>query len=58
MRYLPLALPFLALLTPLYLRAEPSLGGVPFFYWYQFAWLVASVFLTWFVYRASRGAQR
>lgn len=30
--------PVLAVLAvPLYSRAEPSLGGVPFFYWSQFA---------------------
>jgi hypothetical protein len=53
-RYLALALPFAALLLPFYLRSEPSLGGFPFFYWYQFAWLVASALITWLVYRATR----
>lgn len=33
-----LLVPVLAVLAvPLYSRAEPSLGGVPFFYWSQFA---------------------
>jgi hypothetical protein len=50
-----LILPFAGLLFPgLYARAEPSLFGFPFFYWYQFAWLLASSGLTWFVYLRSR----
>ena len=36
-----LALPYLALCFPqLYMRATPTLLGFPFFYWYQFAWVV------------------
>ncbi|MDQ2908945.1 MAG: DUF3311 domain-containing protein [Candidatus Eremiobacteraeota bacterium] len=39
--------PFAGLLFPaLYARALPSAWGVPFFYWYQFAWLVISTALT------------
>jgi Protein of unknown function (DUF3311) len=35
--YWLLILPFVATLWPaLYAHAEPSIGGVPFFYWYQF----------------------
>ncbi len=42
-----LALPFAALLFPsTYARPLPAVGGVPFFYWYQFAWLIASAGLT------------
>jgi hypothetical protein len=42
-----LVLPFAALLFPAaYARATPTLGGMPFFYWYQFAWLVLSAGLT------------
>ncbi|HZG96162.1 MAG TPA: DUF3311 domain-containing protein [Mycobacteriales bacterium] len=52
--YLLLALPFLGLLwPPLYARAEPRLFGVPFFYWYQFAWIALSVLITWLVVRAT-----
>jgi hypothetical protein len=41
--YLLLLIPFAALLwVPLYNRLHPTLFGIPFFYWYQFAW----VFLT------------
>ena len=38
---LPLALPYLALLFPqMYARATPTLLGFPFFYWYQFLWVI------------------
>jgi len=46
-----LALPYLGLCFPaLYARATPALLGFPFFYWYQFAWVVATSGLLWFVY--------
>jgi uncharacterized membrane protein len=36
-----LLIPFVALLwVPLYNRADPTLFGVPFFYWYQFLWVI------------------
>ena len=56
--YWLLALPFIGLLVPVYLKAEPSLGGFPFFYWYQFAWLVVTAILTWIVYVRVRGVGR
>ncbi|MFE2871676.1 MULTISPECIES: DUF3311 domain-containing protein [unclassified Embleya] len=35
-----LAAPVVALLwVPLYARREPAAAGVPFFYWYQLAWV-------------------
>ena len=34
------------LLVPLYDKAEPSLWGFPFFYWFQFALILGSAFLT------------
>ncbi len=38
-----LLLPFLGLLFPqAYARAEPTLFGFPFFYWYQLAWVVGA----------------
>ena len=38
--YLLLLLPFIGTLLPfLYNRASPSLFGLPFFYWYQLAWV-------------------
>jgi hypothetical protein len=53
--YALLVLPFAGLLwPPLYVRDEPRLGGVPFFYWYQFAWVIVSVTLTWLVVRETQ----
>jgi hypothetical protein len=56
--YLIFVVPFAALLYPFYLKASPSLGGFPFFYWYQFAWLFITAGLTWFVYRMAHGGDR
>lgn len=48
-----LLLPFLALLyVPSYNKAEPSLLGFPYFYWYQLLWVPITVVLIWIVYRA------
>jgi hypothetical protein len=49
-----LAAPFIALLLPVYLRAEPSVAGVPFFYCYQIALVPISAALTWIVYLKTR----
>jgi len=36
-----LLIPFVALLwVPFYNRLDPTLFGVPFFYWYQFVWVI------------------
>jgi hypothetical protein len=36
-----LLLPYLGLCFPqLYTRATPALFGFPFFYWYQFLWVI------------------
>jgi hypothetical protein len=48
-----LAVPYLALCFPqLYARATPTLLGFPFFYWYQFVWVVLTSVLLGLVYRA------
>ncbi|HYP63671.1 MAG TPA: DUF3311 domain-containing protein [Acidocella sp.] len=39
-----------ALAVPFYNRAEPSLFGFPFFYWYQLAVVLSASLLTWIVY--------
>jgi hypothetical protein len=39
---------------PLYNKAEPSVLGVPFFYWFQLAWVVVSAVITAVVYFATR----
>ena len=51
--WLLLLLPFLASLSvPLYDRLEPSLGGIPFFYWYQLLWVALASGIVALVYRA------
>ena len=47
-----LVLPYLGLCFPqVYARATPALFGFPFFYWYQFAWVVITSALLWIYYR-------
>ncbi|HEY1723938.1 MAG TPA: DUF3311 domain-containing protein [Steroidobacteraceae bacterium] len=43
----------LVLWVPYYNRVEPSWIGIPFFYWYQMAWVIISAILTAIVYRAT-----
>jgi hypothetical protein len=46
-----LAIPFIAALwVPSYNRIEPVLGGVPFFYWYQLAWILIGAAIVLIVY--------
>jgi len=53
--YALLALPLVGLLyPPLYATRDPEIAGIPFFYWYQFAWVVVSAVLTLVVYLATR----
>jgi Protein of unknown function (DUF3311) len=47
-----LVLPYLGLCYPrVYARALPVLWGFPFFYWYQFAWVIGASLLLAIVYR-------
>ena len=49
-----LALPYLGLCFPqLYARATPTLAGFPFFYWYQFAWVILASIIMGIVYKKS-----
>tara|TARA_R110000868_G_scaffold21816_3_gene90393 strand:+ start:765 stop:995 length:231 start_codon:yes stop_codon:yes gene_type:complete len=44
-------IPFFGVLwVPSYNTLEPALGGIPFFYWYQMAWILISAVLTFTVY--------
>lgn len=53
--YALLILPFLATLIPVaYNRAAPELFGMPFFYWYQLAWVPATALLLGIVVHATR----
>ena len=53
-RYWPrllLLIPFFAVLwVPFYNRLEPAFAGVPFFYWYQLAWILIGALLVLMVY--------
>jgi len=57
--YSLLLAPFIGMLwVPFYNRIEPRAGSIPFFYWYQFAWIGVSAILTAIVYFVTRDAQR
>jgi hypothetical protein len=44
-------IPFIAMLwVSSYNRTAPELGGIPFFYWYQLAWILAGAGLVLIVY--------
>jgi len=52
--YLLLLVQFVfALWVPFYNTAEPSLQGIPFFYWYQLMWVLLGAGLTAIVYFAT-----
>lgn len=54
--YWLLALPYIAILwLPSYNRIEPTLFGLPFFYWYQLLWVVLCSALIAFVFRRAHG---
>jgi membrane protein implicated in regulation of membrane protease activity len=56
--YLLLLVPFVAILwVPSYAAGSPAIAGVPFFYWYQFLWVLISAVLTAIVYLATREPQ-
>ena len=40
-----------ALAVPFYNRTTPELAGIPFFYWFQVAWILAGAFATALAYR-------
>ncbi len=43
--------PFVGVLwIPLFNRVDPQLWGVPFFFWYQFLWVIISALVTALVY--------
>jgi hypothetical protein len=48
-----LLIPFIALLwVPFYTFVEPALWGIPFFYWYQFLWVIlTSALIIWVHYK-------
>jgi hypothetical protein len=47
-----LALPYFGLCFPaFYARATPALFGFPFFYWYQFGWVILTSILLGLAYK-------
>ncbi|HEX4725850.1 MAG TPA: DUF3311 domain-containing protein [Pseudonocardiaceae bacterium] len=54
--YLLLLLPLLMLVTPLFNRATPRIAGLPFFYWFQFLFVLVGVGCVWIVYLVTRNA--
>ncbi|MDT9680764.1 DUF3311 domain-containing protein [Streptomyces sp. TRM76323] len=51
--------PFVAMLwVGSYSRTEPTLIGIPFFYWYQMLWVVLSTALTMVAYQLWHREQR
>ena len=52
-----LLLPFIGLLwVPFYNALTPTLWGIPYFYWYQLAWVPVTSLLLWLVDRATADA--
>jgi hypothetical protein len=52
-------IPFIAVLwVPSYNRLEPSLAGIPFFYWYQLLWILLGALIVAIIYRADLRASR
>ncbi|MFI8948606.1 DUF3311 domain-containing protein [Streptomyces sp. NPDC053750] len=54
-----LVAPFVAMLwVGSYAETDPAFIGVPFFYWYQMAWVVISTVLTMIAYKLWQRDQR
>lgn len=57
--YWLLVIPYLAVLwIPSFNRLEPTLFGMPFFYWYQLLWVVISSVLIAVVFRVAHNNGR
>ena len=47
-------IPFIPVLyVPFFNRLEPTLAGVPFYYWFQMLWIPLSALITYAVYLAT-----
>jgi hypothetical protein len=54
-----LALPVVALMwVPSYAKRSPELWGFPFFFWYQFLWVLLCSAATYSAYRLTLAARR
>ena len=57
--YWLLAVPLVGVLIPtFYNSADPTFIGIPFFYWYQFAWVILTSLIIIFVDSRTRDADR
>ncbi len=57
--YWLLLLPLLNVLAlPLYNRIDPTLFGIPLFYWYQLAWVVVCSLVVGVVFNRAHGQGR
>lgn len=57
--YILLIIPYIAMLwVPFYASKDPMLFGIPYFYWYQFLWVVISAVLTGIVYVATKNNKK
>ena len=45
-----IALIAVTLRVPFYNRLEPTLLGIPFFYWFQFVWIIVAAIVTGVAY--------
>ncbi|MBU6296805.1 MAG: DUF3311 domain-containing protein [Alphaproteobacteria bacterium] len=52
--HLLLLLPLFSLWVPFYNRIDPTLAGIPFFYWFQMAWIGVTVLALLIVYLLER----
>ena len=51
--------PFVAMLwVGSYAKSDPAFIGIPFFYWYQMAWVIVSTALTMVAYKLWQRDQR
>ncbi|HWG69265.1 MAG TPA: DUF3311 domain-containing protein [Steroidobacteraceae bacterium] len=56
--YLLFVVQFLIILwPPFYNRVDPTVLGIPFFYWFQLLWVIVSAVLTAVVYVATNEAK-
>lgn len=56
--YLLLVVPMIGtLIPPIYNTKDPTLIGIPFFYWYLMLWVPVTVAIMVIVYRVTRGDQ-
>lgn len=57
--YWLLLLPLLNVFAlPFYNTVEPTLFGIPFFYWYQLAWVVLCSIIVAIVFRMAHGPDK